>query len=606
MSNLKNQNFNKILLEQQLINKVKIIKNNIRVLNARKMRTNLLHEKQEYSIRIQNLEYELSAITNILVNKIHSKKTIDSLIRSNKKDLKEIDYLLKNIKLSDKDYLYLLSKKMDLNLFISEISRHLINAKQYNVFPKRPNVNRNVFKENRRASTEPSIEELRQMLLEKTDGEISRIIRDVPESIIKQIWGNINSNNEVIIKEMPVEVVREIPVEVIKEIPVEVVREIEIEKEVIREIPVEVIREIEIEREVIKEVPVEIIRDIKIGSDLDEFTLQDFKNILLSKSSEEISEIVKDIPENIVTQIWGNLSSTQFKEIIREIPVEVIKEIPIEKEIIKEVYVDADINNISLNDLKNLLLNKSNEEISEIIKEVPESIVAQIWGHLTTTQIQEIIKEIPVEVVKEVEVIKEIPVEVVKEIEVIKEVPIEIIKEVEVEKEVVKEVAIEVVKETPPITVYKEITVPIEVVKEVKIFVGPDGNLYDDEGRTKRIDLALTDEMLNNMGIELYQAEEPIVFDETLNNRNQHLEEHLSQKEYLDKLSHQQLNDTVDYAEKAEIITMNDMNKLYENNKLNSNNSRNESVVNRNALAEDGEEQNDLEFDSLSYDFTDI
>ena len=96
------------------------------------------------------------------------------------------------------------------------------------------------------------------------------------------------------------------------------------------------------------------------------------------------------------------------KEVIKEVPVEVIKEVPVEKEVIKEVIKEVPV-----------------EKEVEVVKEVPVEVV------------KEVIKEVPVEVIKEVpvEVIKEVPVE--KEVikEVIKEVPVEVIKEVPVEKD---------------------------------------------------------------------------------------------------------------------------------------------------------------------------
>ena len=58
---------------------------------------------------------------------------------------------------------------------------------------------------------------------------------------------------------------------------------------------------------------------------------------------------------------------------------------------------------------------------------------------------KEVIKEIPVEVIVEKEVIKEIPVEVIVVKEIIKEVPVEVI----VEKEVIKEVIVEKFIESP-------------------------------------------------------------------------------------------------------------------------------------------------------------
>ena len=100
----------------------------------------------------------------------------------------------------------------------------------------------------------------------------------------------------------------------------------------------------------------------------------------------------------------------------------------------------------------------------EIIKEVPVEVIKEVEKIIE----KEIVREVPVEVEKIVEVIKEVPVEVIKEViveklindnkkdlktevivEKIVEVPVEVIKEVIVEKEIIKEVPVEVVKEVP-------------------------------------------------------------------------------------------------------------------------------------------------------------
>jgi len=64
---------------------------------------------------------------------------------------------------------------------------------------------------------------------------------------------------------------------------------------------------------------------------------------------------------------------------------------------------------------------KEIEKIKEVIKEVPVEVIKEI----------EIVKEIPIEVIKEVEKIVEVikEVEIIKEIEVIKEVEVEVVKE---------------------------------------------------------------------------------------------------------------------------------------------------------------------------------
>jgi hypothetical protein len=76
---------------------------------------------------------------------------------------------------------------------------------------------------------------------------------------------------------------------------------------------------------------------------------------------------------------------------------------------------------------------------------------------------KEVIKEIPVEVIVEKEVIKEIPVEVIVVKEIIKEVPVEVI----VEKEVIKEVIVE--KEIPvEVIVEKEVIKEVIVEKFIE------------------------------------------------------------------------------------------------------------------------------------------
>ena len=103
-------------------------------------------------------------------------------------------------------------------------------------------------------------------------------------------------------------------------------------------------------------------------------------------------------------------SEPEVVEVQVEKVVEVVKEVPVEVEVVKEVQV---------------------ERVVEVVKEVP----------------LEVVKEVPVEVVKEVPVEKvvEVEVEVVREVPVEVEVVKEVVKEVPVEKVVTKEVVKEVV-----------------------------------------------------------------------------------------------------------------------------------------------------------------
>lgn len=81
----------------------------------------------------------------------------------------------------------------------------------------------------------------------------------------------------------------------------------------------------------------------------------------------------------------------------------------------------------------------------EVIKEVPVEVVKEVIKEVPVEVVKEVTREVPIEIVKEV--VKEVPVEVIKE--VIKEVPVEIVKEVPKEVEKVVEKVVEVPSEKP-------------------------------------------------------------------------------------------------------------------------------------------------------------
>lgn len=158
-------------------------------------------------------------------------------------------------------------------------------------------------------------------------------------------------------------------------------------------------------------------------------------NSLSTKNNSFLSEI-----ENLKLELKSkDKALSERVEVVKEVPVEVVKEV----EIIKEV---------------------------EVIKEIPVEKVQHVIKEV------EVIKEVTVEVIKEVEVVKEVevikevsvevPVEVIKEVEIIKEVPVEVIVEKQVVKEIIKEVPVEVIKEVE-VEVIRE--VPIEIIKEVEV-----------------------------------------------------------------------------------------------------------------------------------------
>ena len=90
-------------------------------------------------------------------------------------------------------------------------------------------------------------------------------------------------------------------------------------------------------------------------------------------------------------------------EVVKEVPVEVIKTVEVPVEVVHEVE-------------------KRVEVPVEVLKEVPVEIVREV--QVPVEIVREVVKEVPVEVVREV------PVEVIKEVEV--EKPVEVVKEVEV------------------------------------------------------------------------------------------------------------------------------------------------------------------------------
>lgn len=175
-------------------------------------------------------------------------------------------------------------------------------------------------------------------------------------------------------------------------------------------------------------------------------------------------EVVKEVPVEVIKEVIKEVPV----EIIREVPVEVEKintiEVPVVKEVVKEVPVEV-IKEVEVPVIKEVpverIVERKIEVPVEVVKEVEVPVVKEVVIQSEPeTIIKEIVKEVPVEIIKEVEipveVVKEVPVEVIKEI--VKEVPVEVIKEVEVPVEVMKEVE-----------VVKEVEVPTEIVTQVSV-----------------------------------------------------------------------------------------------------------------------------------------
>ncbi|MCF0217878.1 MAG: hypothetical protein HUJ42_02425, partial [Malacoplasma sp.] len=196
-------NLSLIEIENQLINKIKSIKNKIRFYNKQRAKTNLLYEKKELTTKIEYLEYKLKDIENILVTKLHSNKVINAIICAKEKDVKEIEFILNNQKLSEKDYMHLLSKKMELIVCISKAIKNLNNNFSQQKYPEKLNVHPSVLNHTSNASKP-------QTIVEKP----IEVIKKVPIEVIKEVP---------VYRDVEIEVIKEVPVEVVKEVPIEVI-----------------------------------------------------------------------------------------------------------------------------------------------------------------------------------------------------------------------------------------------------------------------------------------------------------------------------------------------------------------------------------------------
>ena len=165
----------------------------------------------------------------------------------------------------------------------------------------------------------------------------------------------------------------------------------------------------------------------KGGVDLGAFDRQPVEKIVEK-------EVIKEVPVEVVKEVIKEVPVEVVKEVTREVPIEIVKEVI--KEVIKEVPVEKESETV-----------REIEVPVEVIREVPVDVVREVEKvveKIVEVPVEKIV-EVPVEVVKEV--VKEVPVEVVKE--VIKEVPVEIIKEIPKEVEKVVEKVVEVPAEKP-------------------------------------------------------------------------------------------------------------------------------------------------------------
>ena len=180
---------------------------------------------------------------------------------------------------------------------------------------------------------------------------------------------------------------------------------------------------------------------------------------------EKIVEVIKEVPVDVIKEV------DKIVEVIREVPVEVIKEVEKIVEVIKEVPVEI-INEVEkivevIKEVPSPPVEVIKYIDREVIKEIPVEKIVNIYDNSEPTIIEKIVEK-PVEVIKEVEKIVEKPIEVIKEVEKIVEKPIEVIKEIEkiVEKQIIVEVPVEKIIEKE---VIKEVEKPNDKSKLLEV-----------------------------------------------------------------------------------------------------------------------------------------
>lgn len=167
-----------------------------------------------------------------------------------------------------------------------------------------------------------------QVAVAVKSGKIQKVqvIKEVPVIAYKQVIKTVK-----VIQEVPVEVIRE--VKVIKEVPIEVV------KEIVREVKVPVIKI----KEVIKKVPVikvkEVVKKVEVIKKVADTKQIDKLNATISSLKAKNKAQAADTRE--IDKLNASIADLKAKlkvkpktiEIVREVPVEIIKEVEVVKQI---------------------------------------------------------------------------------------------------------------------------------------------------------------------------------------------------------------------------------------------------------------------------------
>ena len=179
--------------------------------------------------------------------------------------------------------------------------------------------------------------------------QVKEIIKEVPVEVVKEVVKEVPRE---IIREVPVpvekivekpvevvkEVLKEVPVEVVKEVQIPVIKEIPVEKVV--EKPVEIIKEVPVEKvvEKIVEVPVESVKEVPAEADV--IIKHDYKPVEIKVPVDRIVE--KEVPVDVIKETVIEKGTAGEGVEVREVPVEKIVEVPVEKIVEKTVEVPVD------------------------------------------------------------------------------------------------------------------------------------------------------------------------------------------------------------------------------------------------------------------------
>lgn len=179
--------------------------------------------------------------------------------------------------------------------------------------------------------------------------QVKEIIKEVPVEVVKEVVKEVPRE---IIREVPVpvekivekpvevvkEVLKEVPVEVVKEVQIPVIKEIPVEKVV--EKPVEIIKEVPVEKvvEKIVEVPVESVKEVPAEADV--IIKHNYKPVEIKVPVDRIVE--KEVPVDVIKETVIEKGTAGEGVEVREVPVEKIVEVPVEKIVEKTVEVPVD------------------------------------------------------------------------------------------------------------------------------------------------------------------------------------------------------------------------------------------------------------------------